>query len=341
MSKQARKVLSFFLALIMAFQLVPVKAMAAEEDIVDLETELTAEPGIQDEEITLEEEPESYEEELVEEPEEEITDAVWEDKIAVVGENTSLREEQTKQFFLENNMMMAVAYPHAVHYELDGEWEEIDNRLIMDAAAYEVPSKPGEVVKEILGVEQTGELEEVTEEETSEALVLDESIEATLSEIPAEILEDIPEESVELNESIEAGSEEVNVSEIVEGTITVSKEPMNSQIETDAQPEPIEESPLGEDIILDVVVLDETRDEDTEAAEPETDTAEPETETPDEDATAAEIIAVEETVWKNTANSLRIAFPETFGEYSRITVGNKGYTLQFRPEGIEEASMKK
>ena len=332
MSKQVRKILSAFLALVMVFQLVPVSAMAAEENVVDLETELTAEPEEQNAEINLEKEPASYEEHS-EEPEEDITDAVWEDKISVIGEDTALREEQTKQFFLDNNMMMAIAYPHAVHFEEDGEWKEIDNRLIMGAASYEVPSKPGEVAKEIIGIEQGERLEDVTENEASDALFVEEPIEISLNDAQEELYI----ESIELNENTESGSEAVIISTAAENAEAVSKEPMNSQIENEPQLEQENEEYMEEDPVPDVVVLDKTQDDNIQSLEPEVETAEPEAENPDGEATVAEIITVEETVWENTANSLHISLPETFGESSRISVNNKGYTLLFRPEGIEAA----
>ena len=65
------------------------------------------------------------------------------DEIAVLGEDTSLREEFTKQYTLENGAKMAVVYPSAVHYEENGAWQDIDNRLNETTASYTVAAHAG------------------------------------------------------------------------------------------------------------------------------------------------------------------------------------------------------
>ena len=46
-----------------------------------------------------------------------------------VGEEESKREANIKQFRMSDGSMLAATYPKAVHFEEDGSWTEIDNRL--------------------------------------------------------------------------------------------------------------------------------------------------------------------------------------------------------------------
>ena len=54
----------------------------------------------------------------------------------VVEEDITKRGEYYKEFVLNNGLRMATLYPYAVHYEEDGQWEEIDNTLIADGDHY-------------------------------------------------------------------------------------------------------------------------------------------------------------------------------------------------------------
>ncbi len=47
----------------------------------------------------------------------------------IVDEVLSARTEYAKEFMLSSGMRLAVVYPEAVHYEKDGQWNEIDNTL--------------------------------------------------------------------------------------------------------------------------------------------------------------------------------------------------------------------
>ena len=47
----------------------------------------------------------------------------------VIGEIVSKRTRYTKEYLLNNGLHMAVVYPEAVHYDKDGQWEQIDNTL--------------------------------------------------------------------------------------------------------------------------------------------------------------------------------------------------------------------
>ena len=49
----------------------------------------------------------------------------------LVGEDEERREEYTKHFRREDGLTEAVTYPYPVHYEQDGAWKDIDNRLAL------------------------------------------------------------------------------------------------------------------------------------------------------------------------------------------------------------------
>ena len=46
-----------------------------------------------------------------------------------VGEDKGRREDHIKQFRMTDGSWLAATYPYAVHYEENGSWVEIDNRL--------------------------------------------------------------------------------------------------------------------------------------------------------------------------------------------------------------------
>ena len=98
--KEWRRVLSCFLAVLLTVYLVPVQVMA--EELGDLWPPTT----------------------------ENVVDAPAE----VVGEILEQREENRKEFLLTDGTRQVVIYPAAVHYQKDGYWEEIDNRLLPSAA---------------------------------------------------------------------------------------------------------------------------------------------------------------------------------------------------------------
>ncbi len=52
--------------------------------------------------------------------------------VTVVSEDVSRRTATSKEFLLSDGSRMVAAYDYDVHYEEDGEWLEIDNRLIYD-----------------------------------------------------------------------------------------------------------------------------------------------------------------------------------------------------------------
>ncbi|MBQ3133559.1 MAG: DNRLRE domain-containing protein [Clostridia bacterium] len=72
-------------------------------------------------------------------PAESTTSAVEETENApvVLGEDTSRREENIKHFFMSDHTSRAVIYSTPVHYLKEGEWTDIDNTLIAQAATAE------------------------------------------------------------------------------------------------------------------------------------------------------------------------------------------------------------
>mgnify|MGYP004478450229 FL=1 len=124
-----KKALCLFLSVVFLFQLLPVTALAADGDASY--TNESAQPV-------------------------DMSDAVAADEIAVLGEDTSLREEFTKQYTLENGAKMAVVYPSAVHYEENGAWQDIDNRLNETTASYTVAAHAGVPTGAVVSEEQGG-----------------------------------------------------------------------------------------------------------------------------------------------------------------------------------------
>lgn len=50
--------------------------------------------------------------------------------VPILAEKEELRESNIKHFIREDMSMEAVLYPTSVHYEKDGVWTDIDNRLV-------------------------------------------------------------------------------------------------------------------------------------------------------------------------------------------------------------------
>ena len=97
MAKSIRKLLSICLVLVMLFNMLPLHAFAAETE---------------------------------KQPPSDTTgqEAVSND-VYIVEEIIEKRTEYTKQFRLSNGLHIATVYASPVHYEVDGQWEEIDNTL--------------------------------------------------------------------------------------------------------------------------------------------------------------------------------------------------------------------
>ena len=55
------------------------------------------------------------------------------DEAYVVEEIVESRSEYIKEFQLSNGMRLAAVYSEPVHYDVDGEWDEIDNTLQLDS----------------------------------------------------------------------------------------------------------------------------------------------------------------------------------------------------------------
>ena len=351
MNTQARKLISIILAVVLIFQLFPFSAMAAEEEaVVDLDPEVAIEPelaGIEDAGLDAVNEQEAIEKE--EKQGLSMTEMIADNEIAIIGEDITLREENTKQFYLENGMMMATVYPHAVHYQENGVWVEIDNRLQSGTAEYVIPSKPGQPIKELVSIEKNNGTEEAPAE-------LEEAFPENVISLEERPIEEFPEldlEIVEMENSIEGEEEELLLNPpSYEAWEESTKE--IEQILMDTAPESVTKTAANSQ--MDISTLPESDDADNYETEA-TLTAEFDIESEQEsdgilltadnheafdeeakaesiDPKAEEFIPVTDTVLKNSANSLQIALPESFNENNRIIVSNNGYELSFRPAEV-------
>ena len=118
MGKVFNRMLSILLVLTMVFQLLPLNCFSLE---------VTADENIEQVIDTSITEPSSAED----------TDSYERLETAqIVEEDISKRDESYKEFILNNGLRMAALYPSPVHYEKDGQWEEIDNTLKASGANY-------------------------------------------------------------------------------------------------------------------------------------------------------------------------------------------------------------
>ena len=65
--------------------------------------------------------------------------------IEVVGEVIENRREFSKEYQLNNGLTLAVVYPEAVHYQKDGQWEDIDTTLTAKNGMYTTAASPWNV----------------------------------------------------------------------------------------------------------------------------------------------------------------------------------------------------
>ncbi len=94
MKKLSSKILSVVLVVLLLIQILPMSTFAQEFSA----TEVNSEEAIED--------------------------------ATVVGEIEELRTESTKHFRMSDGTYIAATYPEPVHYEVNGEWKEIDNTLV-------------------------------------------------------------------------------------------------------------------------------------------------------------------------------------------------------------------
>ncbi len=104
MKLRLMKVCSMLLAVVMLFNLLPHQAIALGLETLDATDVVDVAPSAN--ETVIDNEP-----------------------ATIVAEITENRTEFSKQYKLSNGLHMAVVYPEAVHYEKDGQWEDIDNTL--------------------------------------------------------------------------------------------------------------------------------------------------------------------------------------------------------------------
>ena len=142
-SKSWKQALSFILAFLLTFELIPAWVFAEDEssetDEVSTEEESTAE-SVPDEQADDPEDQASsdedtgYEEKAYADDdiivEEFARNVATSEKEEIVEEIASRRDEFQKEFIMANGMNLITIYPVSVHYDKDGEWEEIDNTLV-------------------------------------------------------------------------------------------------------------------------------------------------------------------------------------------------------------------
>ena len=143
MKKVSMRYCSLLLIIVMVINMIPMNIFAneietdndTEENTVTIETpegigieeesEIGTEPTLETEE-ELEIEPGTLEETIPDTEAEAIEDAY------IVEEITENRTEYSKEYLLSNGLHMMTMYPNPVHYEVNGEWEEIDNTLELE-----------------------------------------------------------------------------------------------------------------------------------------------------------------------------------------------------------------
>ena len=297
MSLSRKKVLSLVLALVMVFQLFPVTALAEE--------------GEGEEELP------QLEETIIEESEE--------DAAVPVGEDESKREANIKQFRMSDGTWLAATYPYGIHYEKDGTWIEIDNRLEEKEVEYAVPFPEQELREEEEATPEDLASEEETESEAQppadEGAPADDSAE----EQPGE---DLPEgeEPAEETEppAVEESSEDAEAP--AEKTHDEDGSTESEDDEAPAENPPDEKTPP-----------DEASPEDGKGEEvsPEAEDGEGEVDLEDEEKTDLEPVC--ESAYTNLQNRFGVTLPVFLSEKSWFSVSDSGYRLFFRMTGIRES----
>lgn len=111
-----QKLLATILAVALSLTMLPAQVMAAELSSTD-----------QREQNTLQADPRLMQGESGAAT---ITDSDKDVDAEILGEIPSGRDEYQKEFLLSNGQRLLVLYPTPVHYEENGQWEEIDNTLL-------------------------------------------------------------------------------------------------------------------------------------------------------------------------------------------------------------------
>ena len=128
MNRHVRKAVSLLFVFLLSFELIPIAAYADEiDDPVPSEEESTPEVVFPEEDALPSEEPYDI---TIDEYAGNIPSA---EKGEVIAEVHSRRDEYQKEFMLESGMNLVTVYPMPVHYENAGEWDEIDNTLVLNA----------------------------------------------------------------------------------------------------------------------------------------------------------------------------------------------------------------
>ena len=285
-----KKVLSLVLALVMVFQLFPATALAEEGE--------------------GEEEPPQLEETIIEESEE--------DAAVPVGEDVSKREANIKQFRMSDGTWLAATFPYGVHYEENGAWIEIDNRLEEKETEYAVPFPEQELRDEEEPVPEEPS-EEPSETEEAPSDVEDVLEDDSTGEQPGE---DLTEDKETPPEEVPPSEEEPAKEGEEPGEEPPAEEPDPAGTPTPEEPGPDETEPEGEE-----TVEPEEKGEEEEKEEE----AEPE----EEEKTEAEPVC--ESAYTNLQNRFGVTLPVFLSEKSWFSVSDSGYRLFFRMTGIRES----
>ena len=293
MVKSMRKMLSVCLVLVMLLNMLPLNAFAA-----DTSKQASEENKIQE---------------------------VIAKDVHIVEEIIEKRTEYTKQFRLSNGLNIATVYASPVHYEVDGQWEEIDNTLQMTqtrsgnayvntAGVWQVSfpqnmtedngvtiTKDGYVfnfrmvgelldpnIKDIIVESEIIEIPAATEEPTSGE---EETVPATEEMLPTEEATEVPAET-EATEAAEVPEENAAEPTAAENETEETSETEATEAAAEAEQEATEEETTASDV---PEVSDSGEEEPAETTEPQ-DEPVLETVAPEAEAQATEPVAEETAV---------------------------------------------
>ena len=184
-----QKLLATILAVALSLTMLPAQVMAAELSSTD-----------QREQNTLQADPRLMQGESGAAT---ITDSDKDVDAEILGEIPSGRDEYQKEFLLSNGQRLLVLYPTPVHYEENGQWEEIDNTLLPvsedEISVYQNTAGPWDVTfpakidnQKFISVQQDGHsisfrCDGRMERTESVALYAEDENDSEIAELPEEV----------------------------------------------------------------------------------------------------------------------------------------------------------
>ena len=184
-----QKLLATILAVALSLTMLPAQVMAAELSSTD-----------QREQNTLQADPRLMQGESGAAT---ITDSDKDVDAEILGEIPSGRDEYQKEFLLSNGQRLLVLYPTPVHYEENGQWEEIDNTLLPvsedEISVYQNTAGPWDVTfpakidnQKFISVQQDGHsisfrFDGRMERTESVALYAEDENDSEIAELPEEV----------------------------------------------------------------------------------------------------------------------------------------------------------